>query len=155
MLDEHDPAVFWFNEIKNFFNLLAAVTESVFHNFFGYMSLLIWKEYHARALDVCAFQRLDSPAKAIVKYTEAHNASSILICHVSAFVLSTATEGAGIPLILRKYRILVVEDYNISSPYLGLQIDGCNNSRSINKFYSFATDFLLQSFPHWIRSGCW
>ena len=92
-MDKHDPAIFWFNEIKNFLNLLTAVTESVFHNFFCYMSLLIWKQNHAGTLDVSAFQRLNPPAKPVVKYTEAHNTSFMLVCHMPAFILGTAAEG--------------------------------------------------------------
>ena len=51
------------------------------------MSLLVWKEYDPRTLDVCTFEGFYPSAEPVVEYREANNASSVFISHVSTFIL--------------------------------------------------------------------
>ena len=90
MLNKHDPPILGFHEIEDLFYLCAGVTEPRFHDLFGDMSLLVRKQDNSAALNIGAFERLDSAAKPIVKNTEADNTAFVSVSHVSALVLSSA-----------------------------------------------------------------
>lgn len=62
-----------------------------------------------------------------MKYREAYYTPLLSIRHVAPFILGTAAQGAGVPLIFGQYRILVVEYDNAPSAYLAFQIDGSHN----------------------------
>ena len=150
MLDKHNPPVFGLDKIKYFFNLLAAVAESVFHDLARYVPLLVWEQNYTGALDVCTLQGFDPSRKPVMEYTEADDASFMFIGHVPPFILGTAAECTSIPLIFGQYCILVIKHYDVPSTYLGFQINRGNDFAGIHKPYSFPADFFLHLFPDWV-----